>query len=315
MTISCGLCPHNCRLKPDQWGLCKVRRNHRGRIDTPYAGIISGLAMDPIEKKPLYHYHPGKLVLSLGFYGCSMGCPFCQNHEISQERSTRGRKLSPADAVNLAREHRSFGIAYTYSEPTVHFEWVVETAKLAREAGIRNILVSSGYLNPEPADALISVMDAANIDLKGFQPDFYRRELKGDLEPVKNFIAQAFGRIHLEVTTLIIPGKNDGPEEIDGMSQFLSDISPDIPYHLSAYYPHFQYSRPATEAKNLLQLAIRARKRLRHVYTGNIQEGDRAARCIACGAVLVERLGTRVRLGFSEEGTCLSCGALLPLIL
>lgn len=315
MTVSCTLCPHNCRLKPEQWGVCRVRRNRQGKLDTPYAGVISGLSMDPIEKKPLYHYHPGKPVLSLGFYGCSLRCPFCQNYDISQKRPSQNRRLSPAEAVDLAKKHNSFGIAYTYSEPAVHFEWVLETAELARKEGIKNVLVSNGYLNPEPARGMIAAMDAANIDLKGFQPDFYRRELKGDLEPVKEFITQACGRIHLEVTTLIIPGKNDSPEEMDAMTRFLADLSPDIPYHLSAYYPHYHYTLPATDPEDLLTLVKRAKTRMNHVYAGNILGGDNSTRCGSCGSPLIERMGYHTRLQGIENGRCKKCGAPAPVVL
>lgn len=277
MKLRCGVCPHNCLIEQDRYGYCGVRKNTGGGIvDTGY-GVLSGLAMDPIEKKPLYHFHPGEYILSAGFYGCSFRCPFCQNHSISQ-RDPAGRDFAlnrrkptaPEELAAAAGENGSFGIAYTYSEPLIHFEYVLETSRLAREAGLKNVLITNGYVNPGPAEELLPWIDAANVDLKSFSPEFYRKELKGDLETVKNFILRAHGRIHLEITTLVIPGKNDSPEEIRALCGFIAGLDRKIPLHLSAYHPAFHYTVPPTRRDALFRLVDIAREQLDFVYPGNV---------------------------------------------
>jgi len=309
MKLPCRLCPHHCRLDPGQTGICGARVNRDGAVVDAFYGLISAAAMDPIEKKPLYHFFPGSQILSLGFYGCSFHCPFCQNHAIARGKPREGaRKLSPADAVTLARDNGSFGIAYTYSEPTVHHEYLMDTAREARAAGLKNVLISNGFLNPEPARMLLALTDAANIDLKGFTEEFYRRELKGSLEPVKEFIRMAAAMTHLEVTTLVIPGRNDSPEEIEAMARFLSTLSRDIPYHLSAYHPSYRYTAPPTDPGTLLGLVEVARRHLNYVYTGNIAGGDSSTYCPACGALLVERRGYGAVMRGINQNRCTECG-------
>jgi len=262
--------------------------------------------MDPIEKKPLFHFYPGKPILSLGFYGCNFRCPFCQNHEISQHTPVVQKKLSPLEAVNLALDQGSFGIAYTYSEPGVHHEWIIETAQLASQQGLKNVLISNGYLNQEPAKELIEVMDGANIDLKSFSNTFYN-ELGGSLDPVLQFIAESYDKLHLEVTTLIIPGKNDSLDEMESMTTFLSNLSSSLPYHLSAYYPHFKYTAPPTDPDHLLTLAKVAKKKLDYVYTGNIITGDNNTYCPKCGALLIKRNHYNTKLSGITDKSCNNC--------
>ena len=267
--VRCLLCPHECVLAPGGFGKCRVRANRGGRGEIPFAGRVTAVAMDPIEKKPLYHFHPGSAILSVGFLGCNFRCPFCQNHEISQTNRAATRQLSPAELVEAALAQRSMGIAYTYSEPLVHLEYVLETARLARGRGLANVLVSNGFVQAGPADELLGLMDAANIDLKGWDAAFYGEEIGGSLAEVRRFLGQAARRIHLEVTTLVIPTKNDDPSQIDGIAAFLAGLDPDIPYHLSCYYPTWRYSIPATPVETVLRLAETARRRLRFVYVGN----------------------------------------------
>ena len=258
--IRCLLCPNRCLIASGRHGVCGVRTHREGSLSLPFFGRLSAVAVDPIEKKPLYHFYPGATILSLGFVGCSFHCPFCQNFHISQDTSAAQRFYSPLDAVRLAQGERSFGIAYTYSEPLIHFEYVLETSRIAREEGLKNVLVTNGYLNPEPAEELLALTDAANVDLKSFNPDFYRKEIGGDVEEVKRFIAQASERIHLEVTTLVIPQKNDTDEEIEAIARFLADLNPDIPYHLSCYYPAYRYSIPATDGAVVERLSRRLKE-------------------------------------------------------
>ena len=310
--VRCALCPHRCRIAPGHHGRCRVRYNQGGELVLPFYGKLSAISVDPIEKKPLYHFYPGRPILSVGFVGCSFHCPFCQNYRIAQDTSTPTEAVSPQRLVELAEHDGSFGIAYTYSEPLVHLEYVLDTARLARSRGLKNVLVSNGYLNPEPAEELLELMDAANIDLKSFNPEFYRSEIGGDVEEVKRFIAQACGRLSLEVTTLIIPTRNDSPEEMHQLAGFLASLSPDIPYHLSAYHPQYRYSLPPTPPATLGSLAAVARQHLRYVYLGNLGAEQSDTVCAACGALLVARRGYAVSIRALKDRRCTSCGAAVP---
>ena len=313
-SVRCGLCPHACLIRPGGHGRCRVRGNHGGVLELPFYGRLSSIAVDPIEKKPLYHFHPGKNILSVGFVGCSFHCPFCQNFRISQDTSVPTREVSAAELVAMAEQEGSFGIAYTYSEPLVHLEYVLEACRLARARGLKNVLVSNGFVNPEPAEELLGLLDAANIDLKSFNPEFYRREIRGELEEVKRFLAQARGRIELEVTTLVIPGRNDGPEEMEAIAAFLADLDPAIPLHLSAYHPQYRYTLPPTPAATLSRLAEVARRYLRYVYLGNLGAEESDTACRQCAAVLVRRRGYQVSVPGLHDGRCARCGAPAPIV-
>ncbi len=312
--VQCRLCPHACLIAPGRHGICLVRFNRDGKLDLPFYGRLSALADDPIEKKPLYHFYPGRQILSIGFVGCSFQCPFCQNHHIAHDTSYPTEYVSPEDLVDLCLQRGSFGIAYTYSEPLVHLEYVLDTAALARKKGLKNVLVSNGYVNREPAEKLLELLDAANIDLKTFNPEFYKKEIGGRLEEVKRFITQAHGRTELEVTTLVIPTKNDGEEEIESIARFLAALSPDIPYHLSAYYPQYKYTLPPTPPGVLRRLAETARRHLRYVYLGNIGGEESDTRCASCGNLLVRRRGYSVSITGIGDGQCSQCGAAAPIV-
>lgn len=308
MQYNCPVCPNNCTIPEGKSGICGVRFNKNGAAHLPYNGVLSAVSADPIEKKPLYHYHPGERIYSVGFYGCSLSCPFCQNYNISKEfGKPASLPVEPADAARAAADSGSFGIAYTYSEPIVHYEWVLETAAEASKLGLKNVLVTNGYINDSPADKLLDSIDALNVDLKSFNPDFYRFELKAELDPVLNFIQKAAGKCHLEVTTLIIPDKNDSEEEIKQSAAFLASINPDIPYHLSAYYPSYKYTAPPTSPGLLMNLAEAALTSLNYVYTGNIAGGVSDTLCPECGRVLIKRSGYATRITGLKNGRCL-CG-------
>ncbi len=269
--VQCTLCPHGCRLKPGQAGLCKVRLNREGTLVLPYYGCLSGIAIDPIEKKPLYHFLPGSEVFSVGFVGCNLRCPFCQNYRISQSTDASTRRYSPEDLIQQAKDSDCPSIAYTYSEPLVHPEFVRDCMILAREAGLKNVLVTNGCVNPEPAGELLELCDAANVDLKSWSGDWYEKELGGNLAAVCAFIQQAVKlSVHVEVTTLVIPGKNDGDDEIRGIARFLAGISPKIPLHLSAYRPMHKYSIPPTAKTSLVHLRGIAGVFLENVHLGNV---------------------------------------------
>jgi pyruvate formate lyase activating enzyme len=311
--VHCLLCPKSCRIETGVFGACRVRQARDGRLELPFFGRLSSLAIDPVEKKPLYHFYPGKKILSLGFFGCNLHCPFCQNHAISQRISDSPVQTLPAQLIETACRADSFGLAYTYSEPLVHFEYVLETSHLARKQGLKNVLVTNGYLNSEPALEILALTDAANIDLKSFSDAFYRDELGGSLAPVLDFIAAAVRICHVEVTTLVIPGKNDSLEQIRSIADFLSSLDPDIPLHLSCYQPRYQYTIRPTKPDDLTPLLAEARRRLRFVYAGNTA-GNTDTVCPSCHRLLVERRQHSVRIiGFSA-GYCTACGARVPII-
>ncbi|MBN2535794.1 MAG: AmmeMemoRadiSam system radical SAM enzyme [Spirochaetales bacterium] len=311
--IQCLLCPNECIIAPGKKGICGVRRNSGGTMEIPFYGRLSGLALDPVEKKPLYHYYPGKMILSAGFWGCSFRCPFCQNYHISQQTREESDYMSPEQLVDLAVKRNSFGIAYTYSEPLIHIEYLLDTAKKARQRGIKNVLVSNGYINPEPAEEFLEYLDAANIDLKSFNPDFYKKEIGGNLDEVKRFLTRAVRKIALEVTTLVIPTKNDSLAEIGEIARFLASLDPDIPYHLSCYYPTYHYTIPATSVSSISRLAEEAKKRLNYVYQGNVGLKETNTFCPSCGNLLIRRVGYTISMCGIKEGHCSKCSKKVPI--
>jgi pyruvate formate lyase activating enzyme len=312
-SVICLLCPHRCRILPGKAGLCGVRTNIGGEMVLPFYGAASSIAMDPIEKKPLHHFYPGSRILSIGFVGCNLRCPFCQNFSISQGTAAFTEKITPEGLADLAVAEKSIGIAYTYSEPLVHFEFVVDAAEAARARGLKNVLVTNGCINPEPASALLPLIDAANVDLKTFNPDFYTRELGGDLDTVKEFISLFARKTHVEVTTLVIPGKNDSEAEIDEISSFLASINSDIPYHLSCYYPTYKYVIHRTPPETVEKLARRARRKMKFVYTGNVHFGESNTYCPNCGNLLVRRIGYDTTIVGLRGNRCSSCQSAIPI--
>lgn len=273
MSLKCDICFHHCELDEGRTGLCRARANRGGQIVPLNYGRLTSLALDPIEKKPLRRFHPGGLALSLGSFGCNLRCPFCQNAEISMAGAEfPARDYSPEALVQLAlalRPRGNLGLAYTYNEPLVGYEFVRDCAAMVREAGMFNVLVTNGTIEEAPWRALLPLIDAVNIDLKGFTEAWYRR-LGGDLETVKRSIALAAEACHLEVTTLVVPGCNDGEDELRALSGWLASLSPDIPLHISRFFPRHRMNdlRP-TPVDTVYRLAAVARERLRYVYTGN----------------------------------------------
>ncbi len=278
MKTICQVCVHHCALEPGQTGLCRARKNEGGEIICTNYGRITSLALDPIEKKPLYDFHPGSMILSVGSFGCNLRCPFCQNHEISM---TDGEAfamdyVSPgqlADTALMWKEQKragNIGVAYTYNEPLVGWEFVRDTAKLVREYGMFNVLVTNGTASQEVLAELLPWMDAMNIDLKGFREEYYRK-LGGDLETVKAFIARAAKSCHVELTTLIVPGENDSPEDMEAQAKWISGIRPSIPLHITRFFPRYHMrDREATDVEQLYLLAGTAGKYLEKVYVGNV---------------------------------------------
>lgn len=270
----CRTCMHYCRLNPGQWGICRARKNEGGEIVCKNYGQISSLALDPIEKKPLNRFYPGSKILSVGSFGCNLRCPFCQNYEISMTKPevSEDTYLSPQELVDIAvkcREKGNIGVAFTYNEPLVGWEYVLDTAKLVKEAGMKNVLVTNGTASPEVLEKLLPYMDAMNIDLKGFREEYYRK-LGGSLFVVKEFIVRAAEECHVELTTLIVGGENDSVREMEEEVRWIASIDEEIPLHVSRFFPRYHMeASTATSVKKVYQLADVAGKMLKYVYTGN----------------------------------------------
>jgi len=309
--VQCNLCPHRCTIAPGRHGRCGVRVNREGTLYSEIYQQVTSVALDPIEKKPLYHFHPGTSILSLGTRGCNFACQFCQNWTISQAPAAT-RTFPPRAAVEAARREGSIGLAYTYNEPLIWFEYVEETARLAHQAGLANVLVTNGYIEPEPFDQLLPLIDAINMDLKSIRPDFYRDICGGTLEPVLRNAATAARRTHLEVTNLIIPGHNDSDAELEELATWIArELGPQVPTHLSAYFPRYKLQAPPTPVETLERAHAIFSRHLRYVYLGNVYSGLGAdTPCAQCGAILVARRGYSVRIvGLDERGKCRKCGA------
>jgi pyruvate formate lyase activating enzyme len=291
---------------------------------------VTALALDPIEKKPLYHFRPGSKILSAGFTGCNLRCPFCQNWHISQSIKTNsddgvpGEKMSPGDLVSEALHRGSGAVAYTYSEPLVHIEFLLDCMELARRNGIANVLITNGCVNGEAAGEVLKLTDAANIDLKCFSAETYSKVLGGDLDTVLAFIKLALEKkVHVELTTLVVPGLNDSIEELDKCAAFIADLHAEplgetqaVPWHLSAYHPEYHWNAPPTDPEFLLKMKKRVSNTLPYVYAGNIPGEENSTQCPHCGKTLVRRLGYRVEIkGLADpaEGEgffrCAHCGS------
>lgn len=274
MSARCELCFHRCELTEGQTGFCRARANQNGVITSLNYGKLSNLALDPIEKKPLRRFHPGSLILSVGSFGCNLRCPFCQNHEISMagKGEMQTVDVSPEQLADKAAElasQGSIGVAYTYNEPLVGYEYVRDCAALVHDRGMLNVLVTNGTIEKAPWRALLPLIDAANIDLKGFTPEWYRR-LGGDLETVKRSISLVAEQCHVEVTTLLVPGENDSVEEIRALARWLSSVRPDIPLHLSRFFPRYRMmDQLPTPVDWVYRLAEEAMTYLTYVYPGN----------------------------------------------
>jgi len=277
--------------------------------------MASAVSIDPIEKKPLYHFLPGSSTYSVGYVGCNLRCPFCQNFSISQSTDAPVQRLDPAGLAESALRASCPSISHTYSEPIVHAEFVEASMRAARAVGLKNVLVTNGCAGADAASSLLSLCDAVNVDIKCWDADFYHDELGGDLETVKAFAETAFRfGTHLEVTTLIVPGKNDDDAQVDSIAAFLASLSPDIPLHISAYRPMYRYAVPATPPRTVRRLVETAKRRLRYVYAGNVSGAPSITECRDCGSVLVSRRGYAVDRSGLAGGRCASCGAVVPMV-
>ena len=274
MKIRCDVCMHHCELDREQTGFCRARKNTGERIIPVNYGKITSLALDPIEKKPLAMFCPGTMILSAGSFGCNLRCPFCQNHEISMagEGESEAAYIEPGELAARAQALRprgNIGVAYTYNEPLVGWEYVRDTARFIRAAGMKNVIVTNASVTDPVLDEILPLTDTMNIDLKGFTDQFYAK-LGGDLGTVRHFIQRAAEACHVELTTLIVPGENDSEQEIKELASWVGGISSDIPLHITRFFPRWKMTdRGATDIRTVYSLAETARKSLKHVFIGN----------------------------------------------
>jgi len=314
--VQCYLCRHGCVIESGRRGICAVRENREGTLYSLVYGEIISTAVDPIEKKPLFHVHPGSRSFSIATVGCNFRCLFCQNSEISQLPREQGRifgkSTQPGDIVDMARRTGCKSIAYTYTEPTISFEFNLETANLANAKGIRNVFVTNGYMSREAIQMISPYLDAANVDLKAFTDEFYTKQcgarLQGVLDSLR--LMKEMG-IWIEVTTLMIPGLNDSPREAERIARFIFELGPEVPWHISRFHPMYRLmDRPPTPLHTIKRAReIGLKIGLRYVYTGNIpgDEGEHTF-CHVCGHLLVERLGFSIRNNLISDTRCSRCG-------
>jgi pyruvate formate lyase activating enzyme len=313
--VECHLCQQHCSLREGEWGLCGVRLAQGGALHTTVYGKAVAVNVDPIEKKPLFHFHPGSRSLSIATLGCNFRCQFCQNWSISQVRETLPRRPSvpPAEVVAHARESGSRTIAFTYTEPTIFFEYAYDTAVLARREGLDTVFVTNGFLTPDALATVAPVLGAANVDLKAFRAETYRRVMGGRLQPVLDCLrAMRKQGIWLEVTTLVVPGMNDSDEELTDIARFIAtDLGPDVPWHVSRFHPDHDWTDGGPTPVETIRRAVRIGREagLRHVFAGNVPgEESEHTLCHACGHRLVARSGFRILANEVREGACPRCG-------
>lgn len=319
--VTCHLCRHRCRIASGARGICRVRENRDGTLVSLVYGMVAAEHVDPVEKKPLFHFLPGTLTYSIATVGCNLLCRHCQNHEIAQytpdaSGCVPGRRRTPEDIVRKALESGCRSISYTYTEPTVFLEYALDVARLARRSGLKNIFVTNGYGTPEALDLIAPLLDGVNIDLKGFDDGFYRNITGAGLDGVLQCILDYRRRgVWVEITTLVIPGGNDTAEQLDGIARFIATrLGRDVPWHVSRFFPRYRLTdRPVTPVDVLERAAETGRRHgLHHVYVGNIAAGSENTVCPACGETVIGRSGYRVVDFGLVRGGCRRCGAGLP---
>jgi len=313
--MHCFLCPHNCKINPDGTGICGTRKHYNGKLHAVTYGKLSALNFDPIEKKPLYHFFPGKIIFSVGSVGCNLQCSFCQNCDISQSQAEGYRNyryLDPEDLLNVAAtQPDNIGIAFTYNEPSIWYEYVLETGMRAKETQFSTAMISNGYISQEPLDVLLHYIDAFNIDLKAFSDTFYKKQTSSELEPVLKTLKKirTAGK-HLEITNLIIPGLNDDVQQFKMMINWIkNELGPQTILHLSRYHPTYKLHIAPTPEDTLYQLFDIANENLDYVYIGNIGgEKGRDTHCPSCNYPVIKRFGHVVDVSLTNDGNCNSCG-------
>ena len=326
--VRCKLCPFNCTIEDGHTGVCKARKNIDGTLYSLIYGQYTGSPFDPIEKKPLFHFYPNWKIMSLGTLGCNFACEFCQNWSSSQALAEMGEKIlstftksiTPEEAVHIAKsthDRGNIGIAYTYNEPLIGYEYVYETAKLLKKEGLKNVLVTNGYINQEPLMELLPYIDAMNIDIKSINNDFYVKLCKARLEPVLETCKRASENCLVEITNLVIPTQNDSDEELERLTDWIADnLGPHTPLHFSRYHPDYKLTIKATPEKTLVKAMEIARKKLHYVYIGNIWGVDgENTKCPSCGKVIIGRSGYRLTCyEINDDSKCNFCGASIHII-
>jgi len=313
--VHCQLCAHSCVIQEGKFGFCGVRQNIKGVLYTHNYAKLVAANVDPVEKKPLYHFLPGTLAFSVASAGCNFRCGFCQNWEISQFNSINqqpGEDFSAEQVVNLAKQNNCKSIAYTYTEPTVYFEFALETARLAKEAGLYNIFVSNGYMSGEAIALLKPYLDAANIDLKFFRDSSYQKICSAHLKPVLDSILRLRDAgIWVEITTLVIPGENDSPDELSGIANFIAGVNRDIPWHVSRFHADYKFDSYQDTPEYTLKLAcdLGNAAGLRYIYAGNVSSWGQDTLCPACKKVLIKREGFKISKMHVAKNRCIFCQA------
>jgi pyruvate formate lyase activating enzyme len=319
--VQCSLCNHNCKIKNQDTGFCGVRKNEDGQLFSMIYGLCSGMAVDPIEKKPLYHFHPGSNSFSIGTVGCNFACLHCQNYSISTASYDFSymRRITPEDVVKFAGDSNCKGVAYTYNEPSIWYEFTLESAKLAKKNGLYTVYVTNGYITKEPLKEISNVLDAMNIDVKAFTENFYKKICKARLQPVLDTCinAQKLG-IHIELTYLVIPGLNDSKEEVEKFSKWIvENLGETIPVHFSRFHPdHNMQDVPQTPMKTMVNVFELAKKSgLKFVYLGNVPSGDyEHTFCPKCGNICIKRIGFSTILDGLDYDKCKKCGTHIEIV-
>lgn len=318
-TVKCELCPNFCVIKSGKLGVCRVRKNIKGKLYSLNYDKVAAMHTDPIEKKPLYHFLPATPSFSISTMGCNFSCKFCQNHSLSMvedENQIFGEKISPEQLITMALRSGSKSIAYTYTEPTIYFELMLETAKLARQSGLKNVMVTNGYMSEEAFNMIQPYLDAANIDLKAFSDRFYKKYCNSRLTPVLDTIKRMKkAGVWIELTTLLIPDLNSDKEEISELITFIVNLDNKIPWHVSRFFPHYYMLETAPTDINLIFEFLENAKKMgiQYLYAGNISAEKWAnTYCIKCGSLLISRIGYTTTLKNISHGTCTQCGNHIP---
>ncbi len=312
--VFCFLCSHHCRISDGKFGICNVRENKAGILYTHAYGELVAQHLDPVEKKPLYHFLPGSKSFSIAAIGCNFQCGFCQNWQISQVKEAeslglQSQEAKPEDVVKWAKQSGSRSISYTYTEPTIFFEYALEIGQLAKREGLSNVFVTNGYMTEEMIRMIHPTLDAANIDLKSFKDAYYRKVCKGRLGPVlKNIEMMKKLNIWIEITTLLVPGQNDSEEELRGIATFLAEMDISIPWHISRFYPQYKMEDLESTPVEILDQAYAIGKEagLRYVYLGNVGRGNNTY-CYQCDKLLIERAGFSIHQYNVKNGRCPDC--------
>ena len=309
--LRCLLCPHLCTLSIDDLGLCRARKNFNGELYTLNFGQTVTINVDPIEKKPLYHFYPRSNILSIGCNSCNLSCDFCQNYSISQYK-TKTVAIPPSELVTLCSKHAVKQVAFTYTEPMTWFEYVLAAAPLLRNIDVKTVLVTNGYVNQEPLSELLPHIDALNIDIKSLSDEFYRSLCNGTLKPVLETVETSFQSCHIELTNLLIPGVNDSADQISDLVDYISSVDRNIPLHFSRYFPNYKRATEPTSFKTMKMAYEIGRSKLNHVYLGNVLTDTEADTiCSVCKTTLITRKNFNISILNLIDNKCKNCNSVL----